>query len=68
MQPDVENLSPETVAVISAAVNVAIGRQAQIKRIRYRKDTQPTMWANQGRVSIMEGKTMLTMVSISMKK
>lgn len=46
-------LSPEVVAVISAAVVAAIGKNVRIRRIRYRTTSPGAAWSVQGRVSIM---------------
>lgn len=46
-------ISPEIIAVISAAVAVALGEKVQIKHIRYRHQPADRMWAVQGRATIM---------------
>jgi sodium pump decarboxylase gamma subunit len=48
-----EGLSPEVMAAISAAVAVAIGKRARVRRIRYRSAQPGTAWSVQGRASIM---------------
>ncbi len=45
--------SPEVMAVISAAVTVALGQKARIRRIRYWRTRPTSAWSIQGRVSIM---------------
>lgn len=45
--------SVEVMAVISAAVAVALGQKARIRRIRYWRARPTSAWAIQGRVSIM---------------
>lgn len=52
-----DQLSPELLAVISAAVTVAIDKKIRIKMIRYRRvPAQPT-WSVQGRATIMASHT-----------
>jgi hypothetical protein len=46
-------ISPEVMAVISAAVTVAIGKKAQIRHVRYWRARPTSAWAIQGRISIM---------------
>ena len=46
-------LSPEVMAVISAAVTVALGQKAQIRHVRYWRARPTSAWAIQGRISIM---------------
>lgn len=46
-------LAPEVMAAISAAVLVAVGQRARIRRIRYRSAQPATAWSVQGRASIM---------------
>lgn len=46
-------LAPEVMAAISAAVLVAVGQRARIRRIRYRSAQPGTAWSVQGRASIM---------------
>lgn len=46
-------LSPEIMAVISAAVTVALGQKAQIRHVRYWRARPTSAWAIQGRISIM---------------
>jgi sodium pump decarboxylase gamma subunit len=50
-------LTPEVMAVISAAVIVAIGKRARIRRIRYRSTQPGTAWSVQGRATIMASHT-----------
>lgn len=52
-QPSPDALTPEMMAVISAAVTQAIGRKVRVKRIRYRAADSGTSWSRQGRVTIM---------------
>ncbi|MDM8528069.1 OadG family protein [Anaerolineales bacterium HSG24] len=49
---DDEVISPEIVAVISAAISVAIDKKVRIKRIRYRHKITDN-WQAQGRTDIM---------------
>ncbi len=48
-----EAVSPEVMAVISAAVAVALGEKAHIRRVRYWRARPTSAWAIQGRISIM---------------
>lgn len=45
-------LPPDVIAVISAAVAVSVGK-AKIKRIRYRSTPSDPSWVEHGRVTIM---------------
>lgn len=47
-----DGLTPEIVAVITAAVTTTLGQHARIKRIRYQRN-EGTVWQTQGRSSIM---------------
>jgi sodium pump decarboxylase gamma subunit len=46
-------ISPQLIAVISAAVAVAIEQKVQIKHIRYRRGPADQTWAVQGRATVM---------------
>ncbi len=46
-------ITPELIAVISAAVAVAIEQKVQIKHIRYRRSPADQTWAIQGRATVM---------------
>jgi Na+-transporting methylmalonyl-CoA/oxaloacetate decarboxylase gamma subunit len=46
-------LSPEVMTAIAAAVVVAVGKRARIRRIRYRSVQPGSAWSVQGRASIM---------------
>lgn len=48
-----EVVPPEVMAVISAAVAVALGEKARIRRVRYWRARPTSAWAIQGRISIM---------------
>lgn len=48
-----EALSPELVAVISAAAVMTFGPKARIKRIHYRTGRPTTGWSQQGRMTVM---------------
>jgi hypothetical protein len=56
-EPAGDELSPELVAVISAAVAVALDKKVRIKHIRYRYKEIETMWTVQGRAMIMASHT-----------
>lgn len=47
-----DQLTPEMVAVIAAAVTTALGKKVRVRRVRYRA-TEGTAWSRQGRISIM---------------
>lgn len=53
--PDSAAITPEVLAVISAAVTETFGKQVRVKRIRYRSPQYDTgnVWSKQGRVTIM---------------
>ena len=51
--PADEGISPEIIAVISAAVTVATGGRAKIKLVRYRRQAADPTWQMQGRATIM---------------
>ncbi len=46
-------LSPQDMAVISAAVAIAIGKPVRVRRIRYRRGSPESTWTRQGRITIM---------------
>lgn len=46
-------LSPEIIAVITAAIAETYDKKVRIKTIRYRRDAQSTSWVVQGRAAIM---------------
>lgn len=50
---DPDAISPETLAVIAAAVAVSIGRPHRVRHIRYRKRPPGEGWSSAGRVAIM---------------
>lgn len=45
-------VSPEVVAVISAAVEASLGHRIRVRRIRYRSPSGSS-WSRQGRITIM---------------
>jgi Na+-transporting methylmalonyl-CoA/oxaloacetate decarboxylase gamma subunit len=45
-------VSPEVVAVISAAITASLGHKIRVRRIRYRSPSDSS-WSRQGRVTIM---------------
>ena len=51
--PAGDGISPEIIAVISAAVAVATGGRAKIKLVRYRRQAADPTWQMQGRATIM---------------
>lgn len=50
---DRTELSPEDVAVITAAVAVAIDKRFRIQRIRFRSPFQKSSWSVHGRTTVM---------------
>lgn len=52
-----EPIGPEVAAVIAAAVAAALGKDARIKRIRYRSRPVEQAWVNYGRTLIMGSHT-----------
>ncbi len=46
-------LSPELVAVITAAATAALGQPIRVRRIRYDADPRGAAWVQQGRLTIM---------------
>ena len=52
-----KGISPEIIAVISAAVAEAIGGKTRIKHVRYRRQTADPTWQAQGRATIMASHT-----------
>ncbi len=48
-----DELSPELLAVISAAVSVALDQRVRVKTVRYRRVTRGAGWSVQGRSSVM---------------
>ena len=55
--PIEEGISPEIIAVISAAVAVATDGKAKIKHVRYRRQAANPTWQMQGRATIMASHT-----------
>jgi sodium pump decarboxylase gamma subunit len=51
--PVSDELSPEVMVAIAAAVEVALRRKVHIQRIRYRTFPSEAGWSRQGRMSIM---------------
>lgn len=53
-----EEVAPELIAAISAAVTVALGKKTRLKSIQYRV-TRPTAgWSMQGRMNVMSSHSM----------
>ena len=52
-----KGISPEIIAVISAAVAEAIGGKTRIKHVRYRRQVADPTWQTQGRATIMASHT-----------
>ncbi len=53
-----EELSPELVAAISAAVTVALRKKTRIKSIQYRAARPTAGWSMQGRMTVMSSHSM----------
>ncbi len=51
--PSGEELSPELIAAISAAVTVALGKKTRLKHVQYRATRPTTGWSMQGRMTVM---------------
>lgn len=51
--PPTDELSPDLVAIIGAAVAIATSKKIQITRIRYRGTQPEPSWSRQGRITIM---------------
>lgn len=49
-----DEIDPEIIAVISAAVLVALKSQVKIKSIKFLKEPDDTSWARIGRLSLIE--------------
>ncbi|OQY27555.1 MAG: hypothetical protein B6244_10265 [Candidatus Cloacimonetes bacterium 4572_55] len=48
-----EEISPEIIAIISAAVTVAIDKKYKVRRIRLHKRGRGQSWSMQGQMSVM---------------
>lgn len=53
-KPKTEEINPEIIAVISAAILIAIKSKVEIKSIKFLKDPDDTSWARIGRLSLIE--------------
>ena len=50
---DGDDISPEIIAVISAAVNEVITKKVVVKRVQYRRQPVASAWQVQGRATVM---------------
>lgn len=53
---DDKGVRPEKVAVIAAAISIALSRRVQVKRVRYMHALSDNIWAQQGRINIMNSR------------
>ena len=53
---DDKGVRPEMVVVIAAAISVALSRRVHVKRVRYLHGLSDKIWAQQGRINIMNSR------------
>lgn len=54
---EAEEVSPELIVLLSAAVTTTLGHKARITRIQYRSARPSSGWATQGRMTVMTSHT-----------
>lgn len=52
--PNTDEINPEIIAVISAAILVALKSKVEIKSIKFLKEPDDTSWSRIGRLSLIE--------------
>lgn len=57
---ETEEITPELLIIMSAAIAAYLGKNVRIRRARFISDTGQSSWSQQGRVSIQSSHTFST--------